>query len=429
MAKHNVLNLFWSIRQIVAGVRSLPFLSTAAFLCGLVALAPGKASAVTDVENQAAEAKKKAIRDAVLRSHNGVESLDVSYRVFNRADTPDRPVWYASTRAAIKGSRRFLEAVHFSDSQPPELDLNHGWTYFTGDEYSVFYVNGRYYETSKRNAKLHFAWKLRAERYIMMSGWWPNADDRPPPDLLSVPFTPLRYVVADDGYRLAATTELIHGCACLVLEKAGHDKVWLDVEKGYAVRRRERCNPDTGTLVARVDCFDFRCYHSDGAIIWLPWRIETVRFNQPADGVAASGKYTTDVTQVTALTVNDVSDDVFVFIPPPGTLIQDRDTGRYTQIPGGRDVLDHSARIGGEIVRRAAPDHVIPRYNLRTGVLLGTCIVIALNVWLSLRLWFSGRHPNLGDGAITLINVDEGYEQVTGAMASESIPASDCGLG
>jgi hypothetical protein len=40
------------------------------------------------------------------------------------------------------------------------------------------------------------------------------------------------------------------------------------------------------------------------------------------------------------LEVNKVPDDLFRFAPPPGTLVQNRDTREVSQVPGGLSFLD-----------------------------------------------------------------------------------------
>ena len=52
--------------------------------------------------------------------------------------------------------------------------------------------------------------------------------------------------------------------------------------------------------------------------------------------------------------VNSVSDEMFSFTPVPGTLIVDRDTDTFRQVPGGKDYLQELCARANNISGRAA---------------------------------------------------------------------------
>jgi len=121
-------------------------------------------------------------------------------------------------------------------------------------------------------------------------------------------------------------------------------------------------HPATGEVVIRAQCSEFRPYDlSRNARVWFPMREDVVRFDfqKAARGVSSeSGSQQQTVNyRVKRLELNPVGEGVFRFTPPPGTLIQDRDTGDFMLVPGGRDLLDRSVAIARRFIASPAATH------------------------------------------------------------------------
>jgi len=328
------------------------------------------------------------IRKSVLAVHNLVQSLETRYCVSAPSGDPEDPTFYQRHHLAVKGRLRFRENVHFTVREPPSFDVNHAKDYFTVKSLDIFYVNRRYYETSRNNASLHYAWKTRLDPVLECLGWWPEEDDRPPAPDAKAPPAFLRFVFAIPDYVLRQQPEAVEGHLCHVVEMPGLDRIWLDPQIGYAIRKREAWHPVSKALLRRQTSSEFREYPVSGPAgeqaVWFPARI---RLDAAGKADAPSEETGLDIV-IEDLKINRVDDGVFKFVPPPGTLIADRDTGKLRQVPGGLDLLDHSAVIAQQMMElsrtqsRQGPRGIPPEAY---GLLAVSVALIALNVRLYLR--------------------------------------------
>lgn len=328
------------------------------------------------------------IRREVLAVHDRIDSVDCTYRVSGAPVAPGEPARYSRHRVVQKGRLRFAENVHFTASTPPDLDLNHTRQYFTVETFDCFYVQSRFFETSARHARGSSPWKLRIDPYLTLAGWWPKDDDAPPDNPRETPFRPLRTLLAQEGCWLEPLTDTVDGHACVVVSRAKADRVWLDPTLCYAIRRREVLHPATGQVAAAIRCREFQEHPlAEGCRVWFPLRIDVVRPaatpgghgpNREGDDPLSSGT----TLQAEALHFNGVADEAFRFVPPPGTLIQDRDTGQFSLTPGGMDLLDHSVSLAERLLdagQRA-------RTPARSLHVIAAAVLVALSLGVGLRL-------------------------------------------
>jgi len=322
-----------------------------------------------------------AVRGRVLEVHDSIASVELTYLAAPRNARADVPRLYSQHHVAQKGRLRFAENTHFTDEVGVDLDLNHTRQFFTGDSFDVFYVKTRYYETSRRNAKMDYPWKLRVDAYLTAVGWWPKDDDLPPDDLARNPYPPLRKILQDPTCVLLERSENVDGHHCVVLFRPKRDKTWLAPDLAYAVCRREILDPRRGEPWVRTTPSSFRRYPLAGGLdVWFPMQVdgeelplaskgrEEEKDGPPRPSWSAS-------LHLKALQLNSVSDTVFRFVAPPGTLIQDRDTLQVSQVSGGLDLLDESVDMARKIqqynprrARTSAP-------SMRIVDLLGLLIV------------------------------------------------------
>ncbi len=61
-----------------------------------------------------------------------------------------------------------------------------------------------------------------------------------------------------DEYRVAPTREVVDGVECVLLERPGYDRIWIDPGRGFVVRRREVRYPTADRLRERTTYGDFR---------------------------------------------------------------------------------------------------------------------------------------------------------------------------
>jgi len=152
--------------------------------------------------------------------------------------------------------------------------------------------------------------------------------------------------------------------------------VFVDTETNV-VRRHEVLPVDgIGSPIATFELSDYRLL---GENLWLPYRLSRAA-RSPAIRVE---------TIVEHYRVNDVADSVFQFDPPPGTIVYDRDTDQYHQIPGGMELLDQvAALVSHRVTARGGAT------NPWRGAFLvgaGSFVIAYIGLWLSARrpAWLS----------------------------------------
>jgi hypothetical protein len=236
---------------------------------------------------------------------------------------------------AARGPMRYCLISHSDAFFPEDLDWNENAVYFTGETLDVYYPSLGYYETSRKNAHTPYAWKVKSAFLWECLGWWPPDDDSKIPDQGRTFF--LHTALAQKGYGVLPRQELVDGVWCHVVELPGVDKLWLDPARGFALLRRERF---TGTPPVPTFRYELSDYREVAPAVWLPYKLRRVIFAAHKSG-ETSPRIQMDATgTVVDAEVNQVPEDFFQFTPPPGTLVQDRDTRQMTQIPGGLAILD-----------------------------------------------------------------------------------------
>jgi hypothetical protein len=327
------------------------------------------------------------IRSSVLARHNLVESLDVRYCIIAASGNPFDPYVYVRHHLILKNRHRYRENVHFTDRQPPSVDVNHTMQFFDGETLDVFFVASRMYETSRNNASSIYMWKVRLDPILDCMGWWPENDDSPVnPDVREAAM-PLRFALELSDYVLNPELEVVDGHRCCVLESPALDRLWLDPQIGYAIRKRETFDPASGVMLRRQLSSEFRRYEADVAgrqAFWIPLRTRLELRNAGAD-LSESRGYDIVIEEVR---VNEVDNCAFDFTPPPGTLIQDRDSGKVYQVPGGIDLLDNTVALARYVLQSFGGP--VPQVSSKTSgdtvVLIAPAVaLIGANVYLVLR--------------------------------------------
>jgi hypothetical protein len=322
-------------------------------LCG----GTGQLSAQGSASEPGAIYSVSEIRAAVAASRARLRSILAEYVATTR-DPSTRDLQSNGSRCieAASGCQRFIEIVHFGAGFPPELDPGYSKGYFTGKTLNVFFPSLRYCETQKGNDVVARAWKLRVNFLLECLGWWPPADETNPPKR-DHPFF-LHEALAENAFTVLPRQEEIDGHSCHVLLRLGVDKVWLDPAIGFAARRRELYAGKPSVLAILYELSDYR---EAAPGIWIPWSLRRVFYDTRHAAPASTPLIDKDtVCTMLRAEVNQVPLDQFDFAPPPGTLVQNRDTGEMIQVPGGLDFLDDVVGIA-----RARADIYASRFDSR----------------------------------------------------------------
>ena len=111
--------------------------------------------------------------------------------------------------------------------------------------------------------------------------------------------------------------------------------------RGALLKRERFSGGDRPELIARYYLGSYRDVRGG---IWLPYTIHRVLEATSLDTLYEVQKYE----------VNSVPDELFSFTPVPGTLIVDRDTDTFRQVPGGTDYLQELCARANSISGGAA---------------------------------------------------------------------------
>jgi hypothetical protein len=293
---------------------------------------------------------------------------------------------------AALGHLRFGEHVHWTADVPPELDTNHHLVYFTGRTLDVFYPFDRYYQISEQNAKSEFSWKVRADLYLQTLGWWPPNDNTDPPNPGGSPLF-LHEVLAQSDCRVLPNQERFNGDWCHVVERPGLEKLWIDPTIGFSLRRRERYARPKSILHTRYELWDYREVSTE---IWIPFGFRRIIYDTRQAAATATPPVRSHAEcTVEDVEVNQLSETLFRFTPPPGTLIDNRDTGEVKQVPGGVSflvqVVDRAIIARGLFPPQRPKNVRWHRYPMVTALLL----LVGLDLFLLCKgfLYSASRKP------------------------------------
>jgi hypothetical protein len=262
-------------------------------------------------------------RAAISSRYAAIKSAEVTYRATSQSRSGSRH------NSRQMGAKCRVENFHFG-TLPEHLDLNHTIQWYDGVTLDVLNVSARYFETSRRNSKLPYMWKIRVDTYLTINGWWLDPNSAPPDDPTQSLFRPVRALLADQGTVVRQSTD--EGFQeCLVIERPKKDQTWIDPRLAFAVVRREIVVPRV-----RAACSEFvKIDDSTGTEFFFPKVIVINALGQNDKPLE---------TRITmeSLSINSLSPDDMACQLPPGTIIQDRDTQDRFQIPQGLEILDQN---------------------------------------------------------------------------------------
>jgi hypothetical protein len=117
--------------------------------------------------------------------------------------------------------------------------------------------------------------------------------------------------------------EQIEGAWCHVVDCGGNQKLWVDPQLGFALRRKQRYKPGG----ARLADYSFSKFSEPVKGLWLPtvWARVTI----PGDDDLNKSELEM-LVEVKALSVNQVADRDFDLVLPPGTMVSGLGKGFVT---------------------------------------------------------------------------------------------------
>jgi hypothetical protein len=324
-----------------------------------------------------------AIRAGIAASRARLRSQQAEYVCIGRdPKTGELDPESIHNFVAARGVKRFHESGHFTANIPWELDPVRHKVYFTGRTLDLFYPILGLYETSERNAGLQYSWKVQREFFWECQGWWPPDDDTKP--FTGQPPFFLHEVLAQKDARVRPYQEQADGAWCHVVEVPGVDELWLDPAVGFALRRRNWSGGEPGALFARYELSDYR---EAAPKVWMPWKIHRIVYDTRSPASGRRPVLVDALATVLSVKVNDVPAEVFQFTPPPGTLVQDRDTGKMTQVPGGLSFLDEVIEYTRRIHALRPTAQTATPLSSESQSLHGYCLVGAILVLTALDLY------------------------------------------
>jgi hypothetical protein len=275
------------------------------------------------------------IRAELYRSQDKIESFEVTYKMTSLIDNPEGR-YILRTVVAKRPCFLYHYGAHGSARTNWKYDPMQQGAWVLADQYFNEFTLDRSYFCRDILPTDALPGTLKTENWFQLTGCWPLRSRKPP---LVWHLVPMLYEVAlsAEYSNVRDQLEKVDGHRCHVLEcSKGGDALWLDLNRGGCLMRRESTDPQHGKLFGRIELTHHREV-SPG--IWLPYRIRSQAFSW-SDG---DQRLTNDtLTEVFEIHVNDVPDERFTFTPRPGSILLNPkvvNSSMQTE-PGGLDQLD-----------------------------------------------------------------------------------------
>ena len=269
----------------------------------------------------------------------------VAFRITYEITYPSEEGWplggYLRRTTAAKSPHFFFhETAHGHNALPWQDDPRLRRCYIVGDHASDEWVNYRSYNHTQLLPSEGLPGSMPDESLVHATGMWP-LDGRPAPRFEDRPIV-LREIAENEKYKVVRSLqEQCDGRWCHVLEYPGRDCLWIDAHRGFALMAKETRDTNFGHLIERIELGGHREIKPE---IWLPTWIRNIQYDFKAKTPEGRQQKVID-SKLKLLTVQineDVSADVFRFVPPAGALWLNPPGGEPVQTsPGGEEHLDH----------------------------------------------------------------------------------------
>jgi hypothetical protein len=268
---------------------------------------------------QPARRSLSELRSVILGMHAKIQSLVVEMDSSNSERFDDEVV---RSVAVAKGSSRRYSRHHLAD--PIEEDPS-SYVQILDGGFDVYYPYNRGFEKAKVQVRPEHTIKIHATTPFEILAWWPPSDTTARPKIGGRSFF-LKDVLEDPRCTVRPSQEQIAGRWSHVVEIPGLEALWIDDEASVLLRRECRATEEDSPIV-----YEFGDFEDFGDGIILPRKI-TRRRSPPFQPATFH--------RVVKYEINSVEDRYFAVDLPPGTMVIDRDTDTWRQIPGGIEFLE-----------------------------------------------------------------------------------------
>jgi hypothetical protein len=303
------------------------------------------------------------LRKGLLETADKIKSLHMIYWTddYDPKFYPKGAYLYREIIAKSPGSMH-CASFHGHPKLAREDDLFQQSTYVTNDHWFNEFPLNRAYREGPIDTKGELPGSLQMEAFFLATGIWPF-EDRPALRLEGRPFLLRDVARAEDHSSVRPWQERVDGRWCHVLECPGHDRLWLDTERGFVLLAREMFIGRWRTLGQR---FELSGHREVAPGIWLPSSIHNLRLDCEAPTDEGRQRRLIDTRfKILRADAGPVDDSAFVFRPRPGSLKFTGGEAIQAQ-PGGLDHLDHVAHwveenepVARPTARRAIPTSAV----------------------------------------------------------------------
>jgi hypothetical protein len=213
----------------------------------------------------------------------------------------------------------------------------------------------------------------------------------------------IRPGIFSDTYRVLTDQEYVNGCWCHVLDLPYKDKIWVDVERGCAMVRRETYSGSKTDVIKLIALSASSLMHvKDG--LWAPMKA-TVDFYPGMKALPEKRnepylRYDVDVNQIL---INESTEQDIRLDIPTGTIVNDRNQKSYQLDGTNVQLLEHYAQLSRTISNARNYKKIILWVNI--------LIVIFGIAYFFYRYQRRGRHG--GSKAGPLVSLQDSAKDAT----------------
>jgi hypothetical protein len=311
---------------------------------------------------------RSEVRQLVVAARTDATSLEVEYRYATPEDAATHS-FFLQRLVFIGDSFIASESAHFDDYVSADDWPTRAITYYDGEhEIVIYWPNKLLFSTQEAlrtiDSQLTTEDEIRHSNFVHATGWWPNSSKFRLANLDDAACD-IAAIVDDDRYSVS-----ISGDRMATVERAGRDKILLDLRCGAAVRERRVWAPDgTDAMTVQVESL-----HQVGKSTWLPSAFN-VEYNMSKTRRVIRG-------ELLNATANRTSIQKASFHLEDGMCFLDHNSHQVTQVASGG--LDYLFRLQDKLRRRFSKQRAARQFYICAAV-AGVLIVILMTSKTILR--------------------------------------------
>jgi hypothetical protein len=279
-----------------------------------------------------------ALKAEIIRYQSRLQSLKVTYDISILQSPKIRPGEYIHRiMAAWAPASFFLDSGHGYPGISWEDDYARQVAYITSSSNTNMYPVSRAFIQHELKEAEELPGTLKYESFLVATGIWP-LNSRRPASIWHRPQMLVDIAKSDEYSNISPVQECINGHWCHVLSSPNSDVLWLDMQLGGTLVRRDIFDLDKHVLQERYQLDDIREV-ADG--IWMPYQITDTEFDTSS---ARTTKIREVQLKISNICVNVVEEKQFEYEPLPGSLRYSDDKSEVQVVNGGIDHLDRIAR-------------------------------------------------------------------------------------